>query len=132
MDTSIFWARVFGLFLTLYALMIFAQKKKFLKLMKSAAQNSAVMYFTGFVSLMFGILVVVTHQVWAVNWQGFITLFGWLAVIKGITRTLYPEKVKKTVDYFMKNQSMYVGALGLTLLVGLYLLYVGFWVASAV
>lgn len=127
MDISLFWARVFGLLLSMYALMIFAQRKKFIKLLRAAAQNSGVMYLTGFISLILGVVIIVTHQVWSYDWRGLITIFGWLAIGKGVIRTLYPERVKKTANYFMKNESLYTGALVITLLVGLYFLYVGFW-----
>ncbi|MDF1999481.1 hypothetical protein [Peribacillus frigoritolerans] len=53
-----------------------------------------IMY--GFLSIFLGLGTVILHNVWALNWQGFITLIAWLALLKGIYVIAYPEPSKKT------------------------------------
>jgi hypothetical protein len=53
-----------------------------------------IMY--GFLSIFLGLGTVILHNIWALNWQGFITLIAWLALLKGIYVIAYPEPSKKT------------------------------------
>ncbi|MEN1936098.1 hypothetical protein AAIE21_10880 [Paenibacillus sp. 102] len=53
-----------------------------------------IMY--GFLSIFLGLGTVILHNVWALNWQGLITLIAWLALLKGIYIIGYPEPSKKT------------------------------------
>ena len=50
----------------------------------------------GFLSLFLGLTSVLLHNVWEPNWQVLITIFGWLALIKGIIVIAWPEVSKNT------------------------------------
>jgi hypothetical protein len=50
----------------------------------------------GLLSIFLGLGTVILHNVWTLNWQGFITLIGGLALLKGIYVIAYPEPSKKT------------------------------------
>lgn len=53
-----------------------------------------IMY--GFLSIFLGLGTVILHNVWVFNWQGFLTVIAWLALLKGIYIIAYPEPSKKT------------------------------------
>ncbi|MGF7036129.1 hypothetical protein J2T17_007180 [Paenibacillus mucilaginosus] len=53
-----------------------------------------IMY--GFLSIFLGLGTVILHNIWALNWQGFITVIAWLALLKGVYVIAYPEPSKKT------------------------------------
>ncbi|WP_025151432.1 hypothetical protein [Bacillus sp. H1a] len=57
-------------------------------------RGSGIMY--GFLSIFLGVSTVILHNVWEFNWQGFVTLIGWLSLLKGIYIISYPEPSKKT------------------------------------
>ncbi|MDM5238671.1 hypothetical protein QUF83_21715 [Bacillus cereus] len=57
-------------------------------------RGSGIMY--GFLSIFLGVSTVILHNVWEFNWQGFVTLIGWLSLLKGIYIIAYPEPSKKT------------------------------------
>ncbi|MBC6974774.1 hypothetical protein H9I32_20995 [Bacillus sp. Xin] len=57
-------------------------------------RGSGIMY--GFLSIFLGLSTVILHHVWELNWQGFVTLIGWLSLLKGIYIIAYPEPSKKT------------------------------------
>ncbi|MEH7034016.1 hypothetical protein V7054_17650, partial [Priestia megaterium] len=68
---------------------------------------------------------VILHNVWTLNWQGFITLIGWLALLKGIYVIAYPEPSKKT-DFEVRILSTRIvlailGVLALWMLVVIYM-----------
>jgi len=46
-------------------------------------------------ALAIGIAVVLAHNVWVANWRVIITVFGWLAMLGGIFRIVYPQLVQR-------------------------------------
>ncbi|EEL51178.1 MULTISPECIES: hypothetical protein [Bacillus cereus group] len=57
-------------------------------------RGSGIMY--GFLSIFLGLSTVILHNIWDFNWEGFVTLIGWLSLLKGIYIIAYPEPSKKT------------------------------------
>ncbi|MEY8346910.1 hypothetical protein AALF16_01105 [Bacillus cereus] len=57
-------------------------------------RGSGIIY--GFLSIFLGLSTVILHNIWDFNWQGFVTLIGWLSLLKGIYIIAYPEPSKKT------------------------------------
>jgi uncharacterized membrane protein HdeD (DUF308 family) len=79
----------------------------------------------GLLSIFLGLGTVILHNVWALNWKGFITLIGWLALLKGIYVIAYPEPSKKT-DFEVRILSTRIvlailGVLALWMLVVIYM-----------
>ena len=40
-------------------------------------------------------MVVLAHNVWAANWRVIITLFGWVLIVCGTIRIVFPQLVQK-------------------------------------
>jgi hypothetical protein len=55
----------------------------------------AFIYLSGLLALPLGIAIVLAHNVWVANWRVLITLFGWVAMIGGIFRIVYPQLVQR-------------------------------------
>ena len=68
----------------------------------------------------------ISHSVWELSWRGLITLFGYLSIAKGIVRIGFPEVPKKATGVFLKNSTARWIWIGLMLLLGGYLTWVGF------
>ena len=94
------------------------------KLIKGMADIS-LLYVTGFMALIIGILSVLSHNIWSADWRALVTLLGWLTLIKGVVRMLWPSTVVKMIHKF-QNDSWYFPAALVTLVLGVYLLYIGF------
>lgn len=80
-----------------------------------------------FVSLIIGILHVLVHNIWEASWVGLVTFFGWAALAKGIVYMAYPEFAHSWKKRFKDNYTLLRGLLLLSLAVGAYLSYVGFY-----
>ena len=50
-----------------------------------------LVFLTGFLTLLGGLALVNTHNVWEAGWPVIITILGWLSVIGGVARMLFPE-----------------------------------------
>ena len=125
MDLSIFLAKFWGLYLTITCAAMFFNRKFILEHVDHFA-NLYFIIFSGFVSLLIGILSVLIHNVWVFDWRVLVTIIGWLALLKGIVRVLFPEFVMKKADYF-KNKKWLILPVVLFFFVGLYLIYIGFF-----
>jgi hypothetical protein len=42
-------------------------------------------------ALVFGLLIVMFHNVWVGSWEVIITILGWLALLKGVVLLVQPE-----------------------------------------
>jgi hypothetical protein len=55
----------------------------------------AFIYLSGLLALPLGIAILLAHNVWAPDWRILITLFGWLAMVGGVFRIVYPQLVQR-------------------------------------
>lgn len=55
------------------------------------AQETGLIFLTGILLLLAGLAIVRVHNVWSGGWPVIITVLGWLAVVGGVVRMLFPE-----------------------------------------
>ena len=122
---SIFLAKVIGLLGAISTLAVLIRYKKFIEIERYAAKNPAMICLSGFFFLIFGVLLVVGHQLWTRDWRVIITIIGWMIFIKGIGRIFFPEAVRKIIKKKNNNRSFLLAEV-LALIVSLYLIYQGF------
>lgn len=126
MDYSYFLGAFLGLYLIIVGIALLTRKEMFQVLIKDFSKNPPIIFFSGILSLLFGLFIVLTHNAWFLSWIVLITILGYLYVIQGIIQIYLPEWIEEKIQkYFEGNILYYVGAL-LTLL-GLFLAYRGFW-----
>lgn len=126
MDISIFLAQAFGLYLVIGALALLINKKAMQDLIDLLAKNRSSVMLGGFLTLIVGIPLVLSHNIWDGTWRTVVTVLAWLTLLKGITRVMMPEMVVAWGSYFEKNRGLLKSLLLFMLAVGGYLLYVGF------
>ncbi|MDP6659898.1 MAG: hypothetical protein QF679_02760, partial [Candidatus Pacebacteria bacterium] len=84
MDLSIFYAQLFGLYFLIVGVLVIAKHKVLPELARSFAQKTAILYFAGTFTLLLGLALVLSHNIWEYSWKGVITVIVWLTLIKGI------------------------------------------------
>lgn len=124
-ETSIFLAKVIGLIFVAMTGAIIIRYKKSIAFELQAAKSPLFIFTSGFVFIIIGALLVVSHQVWVFDWRIVITLLGWAMLIKGILRILFPEAVVRMIEKKQTN-SWFIAAEIIAFLLGIYLLYYGF------
>ena len=125
MENSIFLAKVIGLVSIISTTAVLIRYKESLALEEEAMKNPAITYLNGFVILILGVLLVVSHSVWTYDWRVVITIFGWLIFLKGIGRIFFPSAVMRLIAKKRNSHKFLIGEV-VVFLVGLYLLYYGF------
>lgn len=127
MDTSLLLARILGISLVVVYGSVLFNQKFFELIWKNFLQQPILLFITGFLSLILGLIVTQIHNVWTADWKGVITFFGWLLLISGMVRILFPSIVLKIHVWLLNSSHSWVNVVaGALFLVGLYLTYVGF------
>ena len=127
METSIFLAKLFGItYLSIAAGMILS-KNYYTKKFESIMNDASYFLLGGMMSLVAGISIIHVHNVWVSDWTVMITIFGWLALIKGIALLVFP----KSFDFFkplLKANMIGKFLTPVALVMGLIFTYFGFMV----
>ena len=111
--------------MTVSMLSAIVNRKHLPRFLAELSDNLFIVYFSGYISLLLGLLVVLSHNVWSADWRIFITLLGWIAVIKGLIRLFAPEKLPGMASKLFSEKGYFI-IMAIFLLLGIYLTYVGF------
>src|SRR4249919_3222511 len=103
MQTSIFLARLIGPVMALAGVSLLVNELAFRKMAQEFLRSPALIFFSGMILMPAGLAVVLSHNVWVLNWPVIITLLGWIAVISGALRIFAPDRAlkigKKVLNY---------------------------------
>lgn len=102
MDMSDFFARFWGVFYLIFgALFIVA---RYLGKVIEMTDDRAFVISTGYITLLMGLVTVILHNVWVMEWRVAITLLGWSTLFKGILKIGFPELIHKQAQAFKARQ----------------------------
>jgi hypothetical protein len=89
--------------------------------------NTAFIFLSGILTLLAGLAIVRTHNVWSGGWVVLITVLGWLFVVSGLVRMWLPQAAAPIAEAFSGSAtSVVIGGLVL-LLLGAFLSYKAYW-----
>ncbi|MBP6911047.1 hypothetical protein KBC03_05695 [Patescibacteria group bacterium] len=88
-------------------LSLIIRPKWYKKVVSDMVEHPAIMFITALINLVGGAAIVLHHNIRTWDWTVAITLIGWLAIVKGAIRILFPQFVatfsnragKKSVVY---------------------------------
>ncbi len=124
MELSSILAEFWGILLIVTCGGLLFNKKLYENIVK-AAQNEEFLFLYGLIDLIIGALSVSLYNIWAFNFEGLITLFGWATLLKGIVVFVFPQVSITWLNKF-KEKSVLIHIFSvLFLLLGIYLLYIG-------
>ena len=121
MEISIFFARLWGSFFIIFGLLFIITRQ--LGKTIEMTDDKAFVISTGYITMLMGLVTVILHNVWELNWKLAITLLGWSTLIKGIMKIGFPEQINKQAQRFKKKQ--FVSAFFLIIL-GAWLFWMSF------
>jgi hypothetical protein len=87
--------------------------------------NFALIYVTGFITVIIGFLIVTYHNRWAKSWIVVITILGWLAMLKGICLIALPQFVHTLSERMLTDSGAKIFPYA-ALCLGLLFAYFGF------
>ena len=94
MDFSIFFARFFGLYMLIVALMLIIRKKQIRNLLGEYIATPGLIATSGICRVLLGLAVVILHPVWEMDWPVVITLLGYILILSGVVRICFQEQTR--------------------------------------
>ena len=124
--TSTLIARLLGPMLIAISIAMLLNRNVFQHLIGEFIHSHALIFISGILTLLGGLAIVNTHNIWVRDWRTILTVFGWLAVIGGVVRIILPQFVTSVGEAFFSTQSNGMIAGGILLLLGGYISLMGY------
>ena len=91
MQSSTFIAKLVGPMLFVISLGMLTNQDTYHAIVGEFLHSGALVYVSGFLSLLAGLAIVNTHNAWRGEWSVIITVLGWLMLVGGVIRIVFPH-----------------------------------------
>jgi len=124
MVLSNFLANIWGISFITIALSLLIYQENIKKIFE-LVENKTNLFFCGVLSLIVGVAMVLSHNIWVLNWRLAITLLGWLILARGIALLFFPKICLIFLRKIKDNQNIPFALVAVVIL-GCILIYFGF------
>lgn len=123
-DTSIF--QILGLTYIAIGLGMLINPRFYKDMLNKMINSEDVLFVTGLLVLIIGYFLVSYHNIWTGGAAIILTIFGWMALLKGLMMVVIPEQSIKLYN-FIKISKGQVGTYGVIILIlGVICTYLGY------
>ena len=122
MPTSLYLAKLIGPTLLVIGLGMLINRDGYRDMAREFLGSRALIYLAGILAFVPGLAMVLAHNVWAADWRIVITILGWLALIGGAFRILFPQEGTRVIA---NPNTMLIGGV-VTLVLGAILSFYGY------
>ena len=123
-DAQIF--QIFSLVYIAVGIGILINPDFYKKLFEDFIENASVLYLGGITVLVVGYLILAFHNTWTKDLSVIITIFGWLALIKGILILIQPKIMIALSKAMVKKESILKIEAIAVIILGLAFSFLGF------
>lgn len=125
MATPIFLAKLLGLYLVLVLIGSWINRDYYRRILDAHIDSPPIIIFSGALTLISGLLILLFHNRWEANWTIVITLLACWIIFQGIVRLWFPTQF---TELLLKLRNGYAVTVISTIMfaIGLFLLYQGF------
>ncbi|MGC6284599.1 MAG: hypothetical protein ACON4X_02990 [Polaribacter sp.] len=119
MDTSLFLLKFWGWYCVIFFFILSFNPKRIKQIVEDL-QDQKFTILISFLAIIIGLLNILFHNVWEANISLVVTLFGWLALLKGIMLFTFPRTTTKGITKmnikFVQAMYIFVFLIGVILL----------------
>jgi hypothetical protein len=126
MQASIFIARLLGAMFVVVGVALLVKPRMFRTILSEFIRGATWLYLAGFIGLLAGMALVLTHNVWAPDWRLIITLIGWVTIVRALISIFQPQWIVAAGTAILEHRGAFVGAAVFNLIIGLVLSYFGY------
>lgn len=126
MDISVLLAKVLGPYFLILGISMFINVARVKSVVEDLSDNTPLLFFSGSIALIFGTLIVVVNNIWSADWRIVVTLVGWIILVKGVMRVLFPQMVLNAARNVVQSNMAYYITTSVVTLIGLFLSYCGY------
>ncbi|WP_242602154.1 hypothetical protein [Legionella nagasakiensis] len=127
MMTTIFLATVIGWYLVIMSLLLIFKQEIIRPVMSEIMAHRALLFILAVITLILGLLLVVSHNVWVVGWPVVVTLLAWLVLLSGLIRLFFPEVATKMGHAFLEHPARITVVGVVFLVIGVFLLFSAYY-----
>jgi len=95
-------------------------------LVSGTLNSPEFIFFSGIFTLLAGLAIVRVHNLWSAEWTILVTVLGWLAIIGGLLRIIWPERVSAARKTMLRDENTLTGWALVALMLGAFLTAKGY------
>lgn len=103
METTLFLAKFWGWLLVIISLGFLFRKKTLREEIFRSIEEKNFSLFFAFFFLILSLPTLILHNLWVKDWRVLITILGWLFLIKGFLRFIFPEIFQRLFQILRKR-----------------------------
>jgi len=118
-------SKALGLYLVIISVGMLINAHTLKSLLGEMLKSPGLMFVMGVIGMIIGVLIVISHNIWTLDWRIIITIMGWAGLIKGTIRVVIPQYVNVLDKKWMLSDASYYTTFVLAFLLGVLLCYLG-------
>jgi len=126
MTPAVLIARLVGPLFVVIGLGVLINARFYEGAIVEAVHSPTLVYLSGVASLLAGLAIVNAYRAWTADWRVIVTILGWLCVIGGIVRIVFPGIVTALATSVYSGSTVLLIAGAIVLIVGAYLSFEGY------
>lgn len=126
MEQTLFLAQFLGLFSVILSVAIILRRKMVVHMIADFVRDRTLAFVVGIAETAGGLLLVLSHSSWTSALDAVLSTLGWLFLAEGVFYLFATNSRMRKMVALLDNVSAYYFFAMLYLLVGVYLIYVGF------
>lgn len=120
---TLFLATIIGWYLVIVSLFLLVRRDVLQRGMKDIMSQHGLLLVLAIITVILGLLMVVSHNIWVLGWPVVVTLMSWLVLIVGLIRLFFPDEAIKMGQGFLIHPNRMIIAGIVFLIIGLFLLF---------
>ena len=119
---TMFLANVIGWYLVIFSLYMLIRYDHLQAIVTDVMSHRGLFFFIAIFTLILGLLLVTSHNIWVMGWPVIITVFSWLVLISGLIRLVCLDTAMKMANSFITHPMRVRVTAIIFLIIGLFLL----------
>ena len=100
--------------------------RSFPQLAEQISRDPGLIFLSGILLFVAGLAIVRAHNIWAGGWPVLVTVLGWVAVLGGLARMLFPTQLAAMVARVGQSSGWIIAAAVVILVIGAFLSFKGY------
>lgn len=104
MDLSVLVAKIIAVIYIASGAAVLIGTVKISDIVKEYEKSPALIFLSGCMAIIFGMILVNYHNVWVKNWTVLITIISWVILIEGIVVVIMPASLLYMKNFIIKSR----------------------------
>ena len=127
MTITYFLAFALGWYLVITGLLLLLRRDVVIAATSNLMEQPGQLLIIAFITIILGLLMVISHNIWVMHWPVVITRLAWTIYISGLIRLFCPELVHKMWSKMVAKPGVFTISGIIVLIIGLFLLFMAYF-----